>query len=150
LDLKTDSYGLVIYASKSPRRFLVLGLKIKQSTVYRLRHKTVERIKTVRGTHRDLMAYYGWNQVGLGFPSLPQTGEARQWMVHVAPSQRLHEDQAENERVDAIGCVGHCYRYFAVFIILGSSDILVFYPIKRTLEDMAPSYFSIHISYFLY
>jgi hypothetical protein len=29
LGLKTSSYGLVIWASKSPRRFLGLGLKIK-------------------------------------------------------------------------------------------------------------------------
>jgi hypothetical protein len=29
LDLKTDSSGLVIWASKSPRRFLGLGLKTK-------------------------------------------------------------------------------------------------------------------------
>jgi hypothetical protein len=29
LGLKTDSFGLVIWASKSPRRFLCLGLKTK-------------------------------------------------------------------------------------------------------------------------
>jgi hypothetical protein len=40
LDLKIGSYGLVIWASKSPRRFLGLGLKIKWSSIYRLRHKT--------------------------------------------------------------------------------------------------------------
>jgi hypothetical protein len=40
LDLKTDSSGLVIWASKSPRRFLDLCLKTKQTSVYRLRHKT--------------------------------------------------------------------------------------------------------------
>jgi hypothetical protein len=40
LGLKTDSSGLVICASKSPRRFLGLGLKIKQTLVCRLRHKT--------------------------------------------------------------------------------------------------------------
>jgi hypothetical protein len=39
LDLKTDSSDLVIYASKSPRRFLGLGLKTKHASVYRLRHK---------------------------------------------------------------------------------------------------------------
>jgi hypothetical protein len=42
LGLKTGSSGLVIWASKSPRRFLVLGLKTKQDSVYRLRHKTAE------------------------------------------------------------------------------------------------------------
>jgi hypothetical protein len=40
LDLKTDSYGLVIWVSKSPRRFIGLGLKTKWTSVYRLRHKT--------------------------------------------------------------------------------------------------------------
>ncbi len=40
LGLKTGSSGLVIWASKSPRRFLGLGLKTKWASVYRLRHKT--------------------------------------------------------------------------------------------------------------
>jgi hypothetical protein len=40
LVLKTGSYGLVIWASKSPRRFLGLCLKIKRASVYRLHHKT--------------------------------------------------------------------------------------------------------------
>jgi hypothetical protein len=40
LGLKTGSSRLVIWASKSPRRFLGLGLKIKQASVYQLHHKT--------------------------------------------------------------------------------------------------------------
>jgi hypothetical protein len=40
LGLKTGSSGLVIWGSKSPRRFLGLSIKIKQALVYRLRHKT--------------------------------------------------------------------------------------------------------------
>jgi hypothetical protein len=43
LGLKIDSYGLVICASKSLRRFFGLGLKTNQATVYRLRYKTDER-----------------------------------------------------------------------------------------------------------
>jgi hypothetical protein len=39
-DLKTVSFGVVILASKSPRRFLGLGLKIKWASVCRLHHKT--------------------------------------------------------------------------------------------------------------
>jgi hypothetical protein len=39
LDLKIGNYGLVICASKSPRWFLGLGLKTKQASVCRLRHK---------------------------------------------------------------------------------------------------------------
>jgi hypothetical protein len=40
LGLKTGSSGLVILASKSPHRFLGLGLKTKWASVCRLRHKT--------------------------------------------------------------------------------------------------------------
>jgi hypothetical protein len=40
LGLKTDSFDLMIWASKSPRRFLGLGLKTKWASVCRLRHKT--------------------------------------------------------------------------------------------------------------
>jgi hypothetical protein len=40
LGLKNGSSGLVIWVSKSPRRFLGLGLKAKQTSVCRLRHKT--------------------------------------------------------------------------------------------------------------
>jgi hypothetical protein len=40
LGLKISSSGLVIWASKSPRRFLGLGLKTKQASVCRLCHKT--------------------------------------------------------------------------------------------------------------
>jgi hypothetical protein len=40
LGLKTGSYNLVIWASKSLQRFLGLGLKIKQAAVYWLCHKT--------------------------------------------------------------------------------------------------------------
>jgi hypothetical protein len=58
LGLKIGSYGLVIWASKSPRRFLGLGLKTMQATVCLLRHKTDERMKTVRGTCRDPMACF--------------------------------------------------------------------------------------------
>jgi hypothetical protein len=44
LGLKTDSYGLVICASKLLRRFLGLGLKTKQAMICQLRHKTDGRV----------------------------------------------------------------------------------------------------------
>jgi hypothetical protein len=69
LGLKTGSSGLVIWASKSPRRFLGLGLKTKQASVYRLRQKTDEG-RSTRDTHRDLAACLAWKQVWLGFFSL--------------------------------------------------------------------------------
>jgi hypothetical protein len=59
LDLKTGSYGLVIWASKSPRRFLGLGLKTKQTSVCRLRHKTDWRA-TAWDTCQDLSACFTW------------------------------------------------------------------------------------------
>jgi hypothetical protein len=69
LGLKTGSSDLVIWASKSPRRFHGLGLKTKQTSVYRLRHKTDGR-RSARDTRRDLAACLAWKQVWLGFPSL--------------------------------------------------------------------------------
>jgi hypothetical protein len=69
LDLKTDSYGLVIWASKSLRRFLDLGLKTKQTLVYWLRYKT-DGGRSARDTRRDLAACFTAKQVWLGFSSL--------------------------------------------------------------------------------
>jgi hypothetical protein len=59
LGLKTGRSGLVIWASKSPRRFLGLGLKTKQASVCRLRHKT-NRERLARDTCRDLAACFTW------------------------------------------------------------------------------------------
>jgi hypothetical protein len=56
LSLKTGNCGLVIWFTKSPLRFLGLGLKIKWVMVYRLRHKTNGRMKMVRDTRRDLVS----------------------------------------------------------------------------------------------
>jgi hypothetical protein len=67
--LKTGSFGLVIWASKSPRRFLGLGLKIKWASVCRLRHKT-NGGRSARDTRQDLSASFAWKQVWLRFPSL--------------------------------------------------------------------------------
>jgi hypothetical protein len=70
LGLKIGRYSLVIWASKSLRWFPGLGLQIKRATVCRLHHKTNGRIKTSRGTCRDLAACFAWKQVGLEFSSL--------------------------------------------------------------------------------
>jgi hypothetical protein len=69
LGLKIGSSGLVICASKSPRRFLGLDLKTKQTSVCRLRYKTDEG-RSAWDTHRDLAACLAWKQVWLGFSSL--------------------------------------------------------------------------------
>jgi hypothetical protein len=52
LGLKTDSSGLVIWASKSLRQFLGLCLKTKQASVCRLRHKIDEGGR--RGTRVEI------------------------------------------------------------------------------------------------
>jgi hypothetical protein len=69
LGLKIGSSGLVIWVSKSPRRFLGLGLKIKWVSVCRLRHKTDGR-RSAWNTRRDLAACFAWKQVWLRFSSL--------------------------------------------------------------------------------
>jgi hypothetical protein len=80
-----------------------------------------------RGTRQDLAAYFAWKQVKLGFPCLTsRLAEARRRVVHVAPLRLSREDQVEDGRVDATGCVGPCYPYFIVFIVLGPRGILVF------------------------
>jgi hypothetical protein len=43
----------------------------------------------------------------------------------VAASWRLHRRQVEDERVNAIGCVGPCYSTFAIFNVLGPMSIVV-------------------------
>jgi hypothetical protein len=125
LGLKTGSCSLVIWASKSPRQFLALGLKTKQILVCLLSHKT-DRGRSARDTCRDLVACFTWKQVELGFPSLAsRLVEARRRVVHVAPSLRLRQSQVKDGRVDATGCIRPCYPYFVVFILLGSRGILV-------------------------
>jgi hypothetical protein len=69
LGLKTGNFDLLIWASKSLRRFLGFGLKIKWASVCRLRHKTDGRM-SAWDTRRDLAACFTWKQVWLGFPSL--------------------------------------------------------------------------------
>jgi hypothetical protein len=69
LGLKTGSFGLVIWVSKSSRRFLGLGLKTKQASVCRLHHKT-DGGRSAWDTCRDLAACLAWKQVWLGFSSL--------------------------------------------------------------------------------
>jgi hypothetical protein len=59
LCLKIGSYGLVIWASKSRRRFLRLGHKTKRASVCRLRHKT-DGGRSAWDTHRDLVTYFTW------------------------------------------------------------------------------------------
>jgi hypothetical protein len=47
-------------------------------------------------------------------------------MVHIASSWRLSQVEAEDGRVNVMCCVGPFYSNFAVFYVLGRSDILLF------------------------
>jgi hypothetical protein len=47
--------------------------------------------------------------------------------MHVASSQRSHEDEVKDGRVDAMSCIRLFYPNFAVFIVLGHMCILVFW-----------------------
>jgi hypothetical protein len=38
----------------------------------------------------------------------------------------LHQDEAEDGRVDVMSCVGPCYTYLTIFIIVDTRSILVF------------------------
>jgi hypothetical protein len=69
LGLKIGSYDLVIWVSKSPRRFFGLGLETKWASVCQLHHKT-DGGRSARDTRRDLAACLASTQVWLGLPSL--------------------------------------------------------------------------------
>jgi hypothetical protein len=62
LGIKISSSVLVIWASKSLRRFLSLSIKTKQTSICRLRHKT-DGERSARDTYRDLAACLVWKQV---------------------------------------------------------------------------------------
>jgi hypothetical protein len=70
-----------------------------------------------------------WKQVRLGFPSLAsRLVEARLRVVHMASSRRsCRVEEAEDEWVDAMGCVGPFYLNIVVFIVFGLKGILVFH-----------------------
>jgi hypothetical protein len=54
---KTGRSGLMIWDSKSPRRFFGLDLKTKQASVCRLYHET-DGGRSARDTHQDLAACF--------------------------------------------------------------------------------------------
>jgi hypothetical protein len=56
-------------------------------------------------------------------------------MVHAASSWRSHGDEAEDKRVDAMGCIGLFYPNFTVSVVLGHKGSLVIsFPIIRTIR----------------
>jgi hypothetical protein len=62
-------------------------------------------------------------------PSGLKTGGGAVRMVYVASSRRSRGDEAEDEQVDAMGCIGPCYPYFCCFHCIrphGCFSLLVF------------------------
>jgi hypothetical protein len=59
LGLKIGSFGLVIWALKSLRWFLALGLKTKQTSVCRLCQK-IDGGRSARDMYRDIAACLAW------------------------------------------------------------------------------------------
>jgi hypothetical protein len=56
-------------------------------------------------------------------------------MVHVVSSQKSCGDEAKDERVDAVGCIGLFYPNFAIFIVLAHKGSLVIsFSVIRTLR----------------
>jgi hypothetical protein len=47
-------------------------------------------------------------------------------VVHVVSSQSSHEDEAKDERIDAMGYIRLFYPYFTIFIVLGLRGIGAF------------------------
>jgi hypothetical protein len=71
----------------------------------------------------------------LGFPSLAlRLPEARLQVVHVASSQRLRREEAEDGRVDAMSYVGHFYPKIIISSVLDSRGIVVFYSFAWTYK----------------
>jgi hypothetical protein len=127
LGLRTSSYGLVICASKSLRRFLDLCLKTRLAIVCQLRHKTDGRM-TVRDTRRDLAACFTWKRVRPEFPSLSQNWRRSDDGWCMRHHRRGHvKMKPKTDRSMRQGGIGLFYPNFAVFIVLVSRGILVFW-----------------------
>jgi hypothetical protein len=82
LGLKTDSSGLVIWASKSPRWFLGLGLKIKHASVCQLHHK-IDTSRSSGLLHLEA-SHARVSQSGLKTGGGATAGAARGTIVEVA------------------------------------------------------------------
>jgi hypothetical protein len=137
LGVKTGSYRLVICASKSPRQFDNLGLKISTTVSWFGPQNQMSYGLSV-------VLQNGWeDEVGLLYLEASQdrvfqfnlkTSGDTVWMVHVTSSLRLRRVEAEDGPVDATECVRPFYSNFIVFYVLDHMDILVIYSFTWTYK----------------
>jgi hypothetical protein len=119
--VETGRYGLVIWASKSPRRFFVWALKPSGLWFVGC---TTKRLRGWRWRGSSGFLCLQASQARI-FQSGLKTGGGAMRMVHVTSSQRSRRVQVEDGRVDAMGRIRPFYPYFAIFIVLGPRGILV-------------------------
>jgi hypothetical protein len=103
---QTGNYGLVIWASKSPRQFLGLCLKTKQAMFVGCASKPMGGCDGVGQALRSSSWLRMEASQGRVSQFTSKLAEARRRLVHVAPSRRPREDQVEDGWIDAMGCVG--------------------------------------------
>jgi hypothetical protein len=98
-----------------------------------LYNKTDGRMKTAQHASRfSSLLHLEVNQARVSQSSL-NIGGGTTRMVHVASSWGSRRDEAEDGRVDAMGCIGLFYPNFVVFIVLGHKGSLVIsFSINRT------------------
>jgi hypothetical protein len=116
---KTTHMGFLVLASKlttavwwfGPQNhrdgFLVWASKLSGRRFVGLRLKTDERMKMVWGhasTSRGLL-HHEASRASVSQSSL-KTGGGTTRMVHVASSRRSRGDEAQDGRVDVLGCIG--------------------------------------------
>jgi hypothetical protein len=88
-------------------------------------------------TRCDLVVFFAWKQVMLGFPSFASKLVKNQpQVVHVASSRRSHGCEAKDGWFDGVGCdvveVRPYYTLLDVIFLFAHSGILVFsFPINR-------------------
>jgi hypothetical protein len=67
------------------------------------------------------------NQADDDLSVAPQKPMGGGWVVHVPSPRGSHEDEAEDGRINAMGCIRLFYPYFTIFVVLDPRGILIFW-----------------------